>query len=195
MSTSEPGVFVMTAYPALIRPSREDAMGRGCILDSHPGRWMPAAVQMPSVVRMPACQGREANRRRHRLTELTTKALGHFFPFWTPIVGECITHCKRYVGDADPTSCIVHKKRYCAEPCENNYFGNFWHFSLLNSPLPSLHCLLEPCNRICFAFLAEKWWWWWGGSTQTPVLKHLCTMHVHCSPSLQMQVCSSGNHR
>ena len=26
---------------ALIRPSGEDAMGRSCILDSHPGRWMP----------------------------------------------------------------------------------------------------------------------------------------------------------
>ena len=50
-------------------------MGRSCILDSHPGRWMPAAVQMPAVVRMPAChkqklQGREANGRRHRLTKL-----------------------------------------------------------------------------------------------------------------------------
>ena len=34
-----------------------------------PGRGMPAAV------RMPVCQGREANRRRHRLPEPTTKAL------------------------------------------------------------------------------------------------------------------------
>ena len=47
-----PGVFVMTAYRALIRPSGEDAMGRSCILDSPPGRWMPAAV------RMPACHSR-----------------------------------------------------------------------------------------------------------------------------------------
>ena len=30
------GVFVMTAYWALIRPSGEDAMGRSCILDSPP---------------------------------------------------------------------------------------------------------------------------------------------------------------
>ena len=43
---------------ALIRPSGEDAMGRSCILDSHPGRWMPAAVRMPAVVRMPACHSR-----------------------------------------------------------------------------------------------------------------------------------------
>ena len=35
-------------YRALIRPSGEDAMGRSCILDSHPGRWMPAAVWMPA---------------------------------------------------------------------------------------------------------------------------------------------------
>ena len=27
-----------------------DAMGRSCILDSHPGRWMPAAVRMLAVV-------------------------------------------------------------------------------------------------------------------------------------------------
>ena len=53
VNTSPPGVFVMTAYRALIRPSGEDAMGRSCILDSHPGRWMPAAV-----VRMPACHSR-----------------------------------------------------------------------------------------------------------------------------------------
>ena len=33
-------------------------MGRGCILDSHPGRWMPMAVRMPAVVRMPACHSR-----------------------------------------------------------------------------------------------------------------------------------------
>ena len=58
VSTSQPGVFVRTAYRALIRPSGEDAMGRSCILDSHPGRWMPAAVRMPAVVRMPACHSR-----------------------------------------------------------------------------------------------------------------------------------------
>ena len=46
------------AYRALIRPSGEDAMGRSCILDSHPGRWMPVAVRMPAVVRMPACYSR-----------------------------------------------------------------------------------------------------------------------------------------
>ena len=33
-------------------PQGEDAMGRSCVLDSHPGRWMPAAV------RMPACHSR-----------------------------------------------------------------------------------------------------------------------------------------
>ena len=54
----EPGVFVMIAYRGLIRPSGEDAMGRSCILDSPPGRGMPAAVQMPAVVRRPACHSR-----------------------------------------------------------------------------------------------------------------------------------------
>ena len=49
-------------------------MGRSCILDSNPGRWMPAAVRMPAVVWMPACHRRELNRHRHRLTEPTTKA-------------------------------------------------------------------------------------------------------------------------
>ena len=67
--------FVMTAYRALIRPSGEDLMGRSCILDSHPGRWMPAAVRMPAVVRMPACHSRrfkgdmalpQANRANHQ---------------------------------------------------------------------------------------------------------------------------------
>ena len=48
----------MTAYRALIRPSGEDAMGGSCILDSHPGRWMPAAVRMPAVVWMPACHSK-----------------------------------------------------------------------------------------------------------------------------------------
>ena len=42
----------------LIRPSGEDAMGRSCILDSPPGRWMPAAVRGAAVVRMPACHSR-----------------------------------------------------------------------------------------------------------------------------------------
>ena len=37
-----PNLTVMTAYRALIRPSGEDATGRNCILDPHPGRWMPA---------------------------------------------------------------------------------------------------------------------------------------------------------
>ena len=55
VSTSQPGVFVTTAYRALIGPLVEDAMGRSCILDSHLGRWMPAAVRMPAVVWMPAC--------------------------------------------------------------------------------------------------------------------------------------------
>ena len=36
VSTSRPGVFVMTEYRALIRPSGEDAMGRSCLLDSPP---------------------------------------------------------------------------------------------------------------------------------------------------------------
>ena len=36
VSTSQSGVFVMTASRALIRPSGEDAMGRSCILDSPP---------------------------------------------------------------------------------------------------------------------------------------------------------------
>ena len=61
MSTPQPGVFVMTACRALIRPSGEDAMGRSCILDPPPpppGRGMPAAVRMPAVVRMPACHSR-----------------------------------------------------------------------------------------------------------------------------------------
>ena len=49
---------VRTAFQALIRPSGEDAMGRSCILDSPPGRWMPAAVRMPAVVRTPACHSR-----------------------------------------------------------------------------------------------------------------------------------------
>ena len=59
-STSPPGVFVMTASQALIRPSGEDAMGRSCILDSPPppGRGMPAAVRMPAEVQMPDCHGR-----------------------------------------------------------------------------------------------------------------------------------------
>ena len=60
VSTSQPGVLVMTAYRALIRPSGEDAMGRSCILvpPPPPGRGMPAAVRMPAVVRMPACHSR-----------------------------------------------------------------------------------------------------------------------------------------
>ena len=58
VSTSQLGVFVMTAYRALIMPSEEDAVGRRCILDSHPGRRMPAAVRMPAIVRMPACHSR-----------------------------------------------------------------------------------------------------------------------------------------
>ena len=36
VSTSQSGVFVMTASRALISPSGEDAMGRSCILDSPP---------------------------------------------------------------------------------------------------------------------------------------------------------------
>ena len=36
VSTSRPGVFVMTAFRALIRPSGEDAMGRSCMLDAPP---------------------------------------------------------------------------------------------------------------------------------------------------------------
>ena len=33
-------------------------MGRSCSLDSPPGRWMPVAVRMPTVVQMPACHSR-----------------------------------------------------------------------------------------------------------------------------------------
>ena len=33
-------------------------MGRSCILDSHPGRWMPTALRMPAVVQMPAGHSR-----------------------------------------------------------------------------------------------------------------------------------------
>ena len=33
-------------------------MDRSCILDSPPGRWMPAALRMPAVVRMPVCHSR-----------------------------------------------------------------------------------------------------------------------------------------
>ena len=60
VSTSPPGVFVMTACRALIRPSGEDAMGRSCILDSppSPGRGMPVAVRMPAVVQMCAYHSR-----------------------------------------------------------------------------------------------------------------------------------------
>ena len=36
VSTPQPGVFVMTASRALIRPSGEETMGRSCILDSPP---------------------------------------------------------------------------------------------------------------------------------------------------------------
>ena len=50
VSTSQPGVFVMTASRALIRPSGEDAMGRSCILDAPP--------PPPTAVRMPACHSR-----------------------------------------------------------------------------------------------------------------------------------------
>ena len=46
------------SLPTRPPPPGVDAMGRSCILDSHPGRWMPAAVRMPAVVRMPACHSR-----------------------------------------------------------------------------------------------------------------------------------------
>ena len=51
-------------------------MGRSCILDPPP----PQAVRMPAAVQMPSLswqkvQRREANRRRHRPTEPTPKAL------------------------------------------------------------------------------------------------------------------------
>ena len=60
VSTSQPGVFVMTAYRALMRPSGEDAMGRSCILDSPPPQavQMLATVWMPAAVQMPACHAR-----------------------------------------------------------------------------------------------------------------------------------------
>ena len=90
VSTSQPGVVVMTAYRALIRPSGEDAMGRSCILDSPPGpgRGMPAAVRMPAVVRMPACHSRRFKGERPigAATEPTTKAL--FQPPPSPQTGQ-----------------------------------------------------------------------------------------------------------
>ena len=33
-------------------------MGRSCILESAPGRGMPAVVRMPAAVRMPVCHNR-----------------------------------------------------------------------------------------------------------------------------------------
>ena len=54
----------MTAYRALNRPLGEAAMGRSCILDFSPGRGMPAAVRMPAVVQMSACQGRRFTDKR-----------------------------------------------------------------------------------------------------------------------------------
>ena len=74
VSTSQPGVFVMTAYRALIRPSGEDAMGRSCILDPPPGQG-DARSSTDACLSWQKVQRREANRRRHRLTEPTTKAL------------------------------------------------------------------------------------------------------------------------
>ena len=82
VSTSQPGVFVITAYWALIRPSGENAMGRSCILDPPPPpRQGDARGSADARSSTDAClswqkvQGREANRRRHRVTERTTKAL------------------------------------------------------------------------------------------------------------------------
>ena len=82
VSTSRPGVFVMTAYRALIRPSGEDAMGRSCILDPPPpprqGDARGSADARSSAgagLSQQKVQRREANRRRHRLTQPTTKAL------------------------------------------------------------------------------------------------------------------------
>ena len=58
------------------------------------GRGMPAAVRMPAVVRMPAChssrfKGREANRRRRRLTEPTTDLCLRWVPPYPPGGGVC----------------------------------------------------------------------------------------------------------
>ena len=64
--------LVMTAYQALIRPSGEDNMGRSCILDSHPG-------QVDARGSADACLS--SNRRRHRPTEPTTKALCQTSPY------------------------------------------------------------------------------------------------------------------
>ena len=55
VSTSQPEIFVMTAYRALIRPSGEDAMGRSCILDSHPGRWI--LLRASALPRASTCLG------------------------------------------------------------------------------------------------------------------------------------------
>ena len=73
VSTSQPGVFVMTAYRALIRPSGEDAMGRSCILDARGSA--DARSSTDACLSWQKVQRREANRCRHRLTEPTTKAL------------------------------------------------------------------------------------------------------------------------
>ena len=44
--------------PGTDQAVRGGPMGSSCILDSPPGRWMPATVRMPAVVRMPACHSR-----------------------------------------------------------------------------------------------------------------------------------------
>ena len=59
---------------ALIRPSGEDATGRSCILESQP-RQGDVRGGADACLSWQKVQGREANRRRHRLTEPTTKAL------------------------------------------------------------------------------------------------------------------------
>ena len=72
---------MMTASRALIRPSGEDAMGRSCILDAPPQGQGDACGSADARGSTDAClswqkvQRREANRRRRRLTEPTTKAL------------------------------------------------------------------------------------------------------------------------
>ena len=49
-------------------------MGRSCILDSHP-RKVDARSSADACLSQQKVQRREANRRRHRLIEPTTKAL------------------------------------------------------------------------------------------------------------------------
>ena len=69
VSTPQPGVFVMTACRALIRPSGEDAMGRSCILDPPP----PPSGRFKGRVQGKGSEWRSASRRR----QLQTRSSHH----------------------------------------------------------------------------------------------------------------------